>query len=398
MEALTSYGKIAVLLFIYFLLSFSYSGITSMPSEGDSLAYHIPIAKSVLDASVFSPSREGYALGFYPGSAEVILAGFMFFHLPLNLYNVLGWVLLTYFCYRLARTYNLETPLALVYAVSATSVLSIFRLLNNQTIDIWLAVFFTASWVLLKHPHKSLKYFFLLGLALGFLVGSKFSGPVYGVLLLLLYGRNVLKLSNANRVGIFLLPVMVFGLSWYIRNTFLTGNPLYPQQTLFLPGNERFVLLQWVGWKTLLLIPTGWFRLIIAFFSEYLLWFFTPLLACIVWIMVRGRKSKKDNLYKEVSIISVVNFLLFFFLPSTPDNIITYLRYLLPAFIPGILLVFLIFRDRKQVEPLLTVALMNTLLMVTYTVYQPKLIFIFLIVSVLLIVKYDILMKYLTKL
>ena len=93
MEALTSYGKIAVLLFIYFLLSFSYSGITSKPSEGDSLAYHIPIAKSVLDASVFSPSREGYALGFYPGSAEVILAGFMFLNLPLNLYNVLGWIL-----------------------------------------------------------------------------------------------------------------------------------------------------------------------------------------------------------------------------------------------------------------------------------------------------------------
>src|SRR5687768_8435702 len=97
----TLFAKLAILLFLYLFLNFFYDGLFSVPSEGDSIAYHIPIAESIRNGSVLSPSRDGYALGFYPGAAELILSLFMTMSVPLNLYNVLAWVILAYLCFRL---------------------------------------------------------------------------------------------------------------------------------------------------------------------------------------------------------------------------------------------------------------------------------------------------------
>jgi hypothetical protein len=96
--SLRIFAKIALLLFLYLFLNFFYDGLFSLPSEGDSLAYHIPIAESVLDGSVFSPSRDGYALGFYPGTGESVLSLLMLLHIPHNLYNDIGCVVLAFLC------------------------------------------------------------------------------------------------------------------------------------------------------------------------------------------------------------------------------------------------------------------------------------------------------------
>src|SRR5690606_4394581 len=151
---------------IYLFIFFFWQGVTTIPSEGDSLAYHIPIAESILDGTVFYPSTHGYALEYYPGSEELLLAALMFFHMPLNLFNMIGWFVLAFLALRLGQSYNLSTQLSLIFSVCSTTTIGMIRLLNNQTIDIWLAVFFVWSLLLLRHPKKSLRYFFLLGVSI----------------------------------------------------------------------------------------------------------------------------------------------------------------------------------------------------------------------------------------
>jgi hypothetical protein len=386
-KTLNQISLIAFHLFLYLFLSFFYSGFTTVPSEGDSLAYHIPIAESILDGSVFNPSRDGYALGFYPGSAEIILSLFMLLHLPLNLYNVLGWVVLAFLSYYLARSYKKEHSLAVIYAVSVVTVISMIRLLNNQTIDIWLAVFFTWSFLLLKTPQKTLHYFLQLGIAVGLLIGSKYSGPLYAGVLFLFFGRELIRYITPLRSVVFLLPLTLFGLSWYIRNLYLTGNPLYPQPILFLPGNPEFHLMEWVGWKTILFYPNGLGLMFFALFQEYLLWSLLPVMGVYGLIKSRVIRDKRKE-RRALIAIGMLNFLIFFFLPSTGNNIITYLRYMFPAFIPLILVFFLLMEKHKKAGFILPLFLMQPFLAITMTPHRPKLMLLFFIIAALFLYQY----------
>lgn len=391
---ITFAAKISLLLIFYLFLSFFYQAITSIPTEGDSLAYHIPIAKSIIDGSVFFPSQAGFALGFYPGSAELLLSPFLLLHLPLNLYNIVGWLVLIVLCYKLSRIFLLSKELSIIYAVSITSVLAMVRLLTNQTIDIWLAVFFTGTLVLLKNPRSTLGYFFLLGVMTGFLIGSKFSAPMYLIFLIVLYGSKSVRLLTPVRLLVFAVPFVLFGVSWYIRNILLTGNPLYPQAIAGLPGNERFVLMEWVGWQTVFFYPNGVLLMVMALFSEYMLWILSPVI--LLWYLCNTKK--KNTVYYQIKILGLLgllSFIGFFFLPSTGNNIITYLRYLFPAFIPLILCVFLIGKEIKKLPIVLPIILMNSILIISFTSHQPKLFLLFLVGGGILLFKYDILLKYL---
>lgn len=91
---LPTIAAVAIILFVYVLLTYALQGIATQPSEGDSLAYHIPIARTVLNGQFFHPTD---VLGFYLSNVEVLLAFFILLHIPLNLFNVVA-VLLLFFC------------------------------------------------------------------------------------------------------------------------------------------------------------------------------------------------------------------------------------------------------------------------------------------------------------
>lgn len=370
-------AKISIALLTYILLYFFYIGVTTLPSEGDSLAYHIPIAKSILSGSFLHPQ---HVLDFYPGASESILSFFILFHLPLNLFNVLGAFLLFLTGRKLGRVYGLDSDLATIFAVSLCLLHLTTRWLPTQIIDIWLAVFFTYALLLLVKPERSVLYFINLGIALGFLIGSKSSAPFFAFSLLLLYGKNLLKFTTLkNSIG-FIIPVSIFGLSWYIRNMVLTGNPLYPQGILFFKGSPEWDLLSLQVWRVMLDKPLQMFN---AAFGEYTLWLIALTAPLLYFI------KKRKNLLQEKTfllvILGMINGLYFLFLPTLYryNNMVSSFRYSYPAFIPLILSTFLLFQSWKKKELLAFFALINMLVLPTVP-YHPKFLFFYIPLLILL--------------
>src|SRR5436309_560505 len=104
-------AKISLLFVLYLLTYFTFSAFNTKPTEGDSLAYHIPIAKIILRGSVLNP--KAYTKTWTdPGASEVILSGFLVAGLPLNLYNVAGLFVLLLVTINLALTFGLSKPYA----------------------------------------------------------------------------------------------------------------------------------------------------------------------------------------------------------------------------------------------------------------------------------------------
>lgn len=344
-------------IFAYFL----YKGVTTVPWEGDSLAYHLPLARNIL-ARNFSRLA---SLEYYPGAGETILAIFMGLQLPLNLYNLLGWSLLCYMVFRLGKHFGLASPLAIVLATSVGALTSVVRLIPTQTIDIWLAIFYLWTVLLLESPQKTWIYFLKLGCGLGLIIGTKYSGPLFLLPLLIIYAPKFIKTFQTKAL-ISLLPISMLGLSWYLRNWILKGNPLYPS------GSADFHLLNWQLWKTPLFTAFGGFKLLEALISEYLVWAIAPLLA------LRSGDTK-------LKFLGFANLTVCMFLPTWPENIISDLRYTYIAFIPCMLAIFLWFQRRGQAKHIALVALATMVAVIPQLDYFPKLFFVTLLGGLFLV-------------
>jgi len=378
-KTLKQFALLALFFFGYLFFYFFYKGITTLPWEGDSLAYHIPIAQDILSGRFFSPPEDEFGLRYYPGASEAILAMFLPLNLPLNLYNVVGWVVLAYLCYKLGERFGLDKPIALIYAVAISALPSVIRLIPTQTSDVWLAVFFTWSLFLLNKPERTLKYFFLLGLSSGLLIGTKVSGVLYAGVLFMFFFRKLLPLLALSRLVIFFIPFALTGLVWYIRNFLLTGNPFYPGYLLGLSGHPNFHLQDWQPWKTVLLTPNGLYKVLEAFNSEFLLWSIGILFVIFYTLFTLIKRHKPDSNALYLTGIGAVNLLIYFFLPSWPENLISDLRYIYPAFIPLILALFLLAKQKKIISLLVLLALFQTAAIFSYVSFYPKLILLYFI-------------------
>jgi hypothetical protein len=132
---------------IWFLTAgyFAFLGVTTTPSEGDSLAYHLPIARIVSEGKWLSKPEFTRSIFYYPAMGETLVAVMAKLGLPLNLFNWLGWVLWTGVAYMLARRSGLPKNSAVILAAAASMWPTVIRLINNQTVDIWLAVWWGAA-------------------------------------------------------------------------------------------------------------------------------------------------------------------------------------------------------------------------------------------------------------
>jgi|GEM_PF-1431117 len=387
------YAHISIILFCYIICYFIYNAFISYPTEGDSLLYHIPLAKFILSGHIFDFSHFHYGINYYfyyfPASSEAILAMLMFLHIPLNLFNVIATIALFFVCKRLAELYKCNTEVAIIFAVCICTLNGIIRWMPTQVIDIWLAVFFILSLNLLLNPKKTVSYYALLGFSLGMLIGSKITGITFAVLLLIFYGKSVIRNLTIFRFLIFLCTFILFGGFWYIRNIVYFYNPLYPEAFWKFPGLD--MRLQGSGWKTisvLLKFPHGTFNLLNAFFSEYRLWAFSILfcLGFIIYEVLKKRKIMFDNFHKLLY-ISALNFvvLLFYFPSGThPNETVSFLRYSYPTFILSILFIFLICKNRKKLDFLILVAIANMILIPPLP-YYPKLVLLYIPLAVIVI-------------
>lgn len=356
--------KILLVFFIVILIQGLITGFTSLPIEGDSIAYHIPIAENLWNGGLLNPQG---ILQFYPSIGEAILSVFMMLHIPLNLFNILAIGLLFLGAQRLGREYELSKDMAIVFAVALCTMQLTVRWMFAQVVDMWVAVFFIYSLILLHRPSKSLKHYATLGITMGLLIGTKNSAPVFALILLIFFRQNFTKHLTLKRFLSFLLPVMVLGCFWYIRNSVITGNPLYPQAVLSFQGAPNWNILEWRVGEIALMKPLGMFN---AFVSEYMIWIFALLVPFV--------RSKNDDV-KILTRLGYCNLLFFLFLPTTPEyNImVSSFRYSYPAFIPLILCIFLLCQEYKKELQLGVIVFLNILVLIVPP-YRPKILFILL--------------------
>lgn len=368
--------KVSVVVFVYILIFFFYKGLISNTYEGDSLNYHIPIAKAFLNGSITNPEfiKAVPLLKYYPGSSEGILSMLILLGIPMSTYNVFAAAIFFLVLVFSGKRFKLGNQLSILFATSIVTLHTITRWINTQVIDIWLAVFFMLSLSLLQKPEKKISYFLILGFSLGMLIGTKYTGVVFFIVLLAFNYRRIIKVLNPKRIIAFLIPFTFFGLLWYLRNFLLTDNPVYPLSFLFFKGDyigiENNVLRS-------LFYPNGVINFFNAIISEFGLWaltVFTPLLLFFAKI----RKDKNLEKAKILILIGIINFAVFLFLPSDKyyNIVVSVFRYSYAAFIPIILSVFLIAQYFKK-EMLISFLVLSGLIIVPELQYYPKLMFFF---------------------
>ena len=367
-------GKVFLIIFACIFIQVIYKCVITTPSEGDSVDYHIPIAKSFISGNIINPAHNLAVkhTKYYPGNTEALLSVFYLEGIPLGLFNAFGILTLLFICIRLGIIFRLNIHTSIIFAVTVCTLNAILRWADTQIADIWLLNFFLLSLIFLEKPKKSAKYFLKLGLALGLLIGSKYSAPFIAIILLIFYAKKILPFVNISRMFSFLIPISIFGFSWYLRNILLTGNPLYPQAFLFFKGGQSAILNLTVA-KVITGSLNGLLSTLNSFVSEFLAW--SLIIPGVIIQYFRTKETRKFKLPFRLIFLAFVLTLFFINLPSANQTHImtSSFRYFLSALVPAILFVFIYFDKIKKVE-LLSVTSLASLLLVEFPLgYYPKL-------------------------
>lgn len=380
-------GKIVFSLLVYVLIYFLYFGFLTTPEtikESDSLGYHIPIARSIAQGNFLNPPKLVNDIGYYPAIGESILALFMILKMPLNLFNWVGLIFLFFVSIKLAKSFKLSNELAVIFASSTVLLNSVLRLVLTQTIDIWLAVFFAASLYLLQKPKKEISYFFKLGITLGFLAGVKYSGIFLALILLIIYFKGIYKKIDVKEFTAFLVPFIIFGLFWYLRNWVFKSSPFYPGSFLFFEGLADYKIQDWAPLKTILYTKNGPFRFVAALISEYLIW---PSFYILSFYMLVKRKATINANELKLILIALLTFGLYLLSPSWPQNLVSDLRYLIPS-ISALVLTSFVWAKRAKITSFIIIPVLTSISVLPQLSYRPKIILFWLILVALINIKF----------
>lgn len=378
---------------LYYLIIFGFAPAW----EGDSIAYHIPIAKLIQNGSIFqSIPQDKNGIYFYPGNSSALIALFLILGIPLNLFNLLSWIVLAIIMFFIGVKFGLKRDWAILFSGSVITLNTVTRLIPTQVADIWITVFFFLAILLLeKKTYRTMTYL-LIGIVIGVVIGMKYSGPLYALVLGFLYTKKFLKGLNIYKFLIFLIPILSLGGIWYFRNFIFVGNPIYPANLPNLAGHPNFQDQNFALWRTPFAYHDGLFRIVEAFISEYIFWTISPLIGLTIFIFNRYKKLPFTLPLKLQSVLNLGLLLLTvsLLLPIPTINIISNMRYLLICMIPFILGMFLLAQSMKKIELLAILALLNSVFVLSQLHFRPKLAFIYIVFLAIIFLKYDILMKY----
>lgn len=392
-QAIRAIVYVSLIIFLYLASYYLYNGIfiQKIPLEGDSIGWHIPIAKFVLDGTILNP--HGTRLPqFYPGASELILSLFMLVDLPLNTYNVLAWFLLFLGCFLLARSFGLEKYYSILFAIAVSTQNAILRWLNTQIIDIWLAVFFIFSLILLEKPKKELSYFIRLGFLFGMILGTKYTGVLLILSLLIFYYKKIIKVISFSRVLVFLIPFSIFGLSWYIRNFLIFQNPFFPIGLYPFKGVHVFT-------SNVFLISLNYpLQMLNAFIAEYKLWAFAILGGGYLFFHIYRKKRTLFSDIQKVILLSLAAFITYPFSPASYQVwiMVSSIRYTYITFILLILAIF-IFAARVNKQRVLAYFVIGNMILLHPVTYYPKLIFFYLPIAFVIFLILEKKIKFLKK-
>lgn len=378
------------IVFLYVLLSSIFTAVHYLPTEADSLYYHIPLAESFLQGN-FVAAQYGEKIHMYfPAATEALLAVQLALGVPIGFFNVFGLLALLGSCYLAGRAYDLEKDASLTFAATVSTLYGVVRWVHAQTVDIWLAAYYVALLALLKKPQKSWGYFLNVGILLGFLIGSKYSGPLFAVGLCLVMGQSFWQLLKpsmlstenilnhnytAAAVSLMWLKVSVAGAFtlliggfWYLRNWLVMGNPVYPLNTPFFLGVEGNEIIAVTVWKAFLLYPG---QMIDGMISEFMIW---P-------VVLLGMLVYRTPTWRPLCpllFLALCNFIVFLFLPSG-DSMqlhVSQYRFAYVVIIPVILAFFIAAKKIHTFAEVLPIAVFSNVLVITTFAYRPKILII----------------------
>ncbi len=408
-----------LVVFIYVLFSAAFSAVTYLPTEADSLHYHIPLAEGFLQGN-FGGGGYGNTIHMYfPAATETLLAVQMALGIPVGFFNVFGVLALVGSCFLLGQAYDLKKEAAITFAVTVGTLYGVVRWVHAQTVDIWLAAYYVAVVALLKRPSTNWSYFLNLGIFLGLLIGSKYSGPLFAIGLILVFGAHFWKFlresklngktnsnlrlqtssdtyfksaeilfsSNWIKVGAAGACTVGIGGFWYLRNWWVTGNPFFPLDTPFFAGVSGNAIIEVPIWKAYLLYPR---QMLDGAVSEFMFWP-VMILGMIVYLIYSWCCHKtKIPITGAVPVVfrmpewpairallslALYNFAVFLLLPSG-DSMqlhVSQYRFAYVVVIPLLLILFILSKKITAVAILMPWAVLSNFLVLTQFPYRPKL-------------------------
>jgi dolichol-phosphate mannosyltransferase len=358
-------------------LCFGYLGwVTKQPV---SLDYNVPIAESIVSGGMWRLGLDNPYM-YFPGSSHVILATFLLFKIPVNLFGLVSWVFLLWGCKKLGETFGLRKDMAVMLAASFGMTVAVVRTIADQSVDKWLCLWFVMSVILLEKLKSNWRHFFGLGMSMGMLVGTKYSGPLFAAAILIVYGKILIKSLNWKRTIILVVTVFGSGLIWYARNYFLTGSPMFPANLPFFKGYPNFTQQDWMLWKIPFEYPAGIIPLINAYISEYTIW--TLAWMPIVWVVWKSlrHKMKIDSGLKRLIVLTATVGGVGLLLPITPAykielyHIISDMRYVYIFVLLQMLVVFLLAQRYGYTKLVIMVSLAAMIPAFSFVSYYPKII------------------------
>jgi hypothetical protein len=362
-----------------------YAGLTNtIPGLGDSYDYHIPISKAILDGSILTlkhvPSlTPPYIFHYYPGASEAFDSLLILLHIPLTISNIIPVILLFFAIWKLCSTYKLNYYTGLLVASSFCSLNVIARWYNAVSIDVWMALFFVLTLILLEKPERTWKYFVALGITTGMIIGTKYSGVPILIGIGIVYGWRVLKHLSFPRLLAYLVPFTITGVSWYIRNYILMGNPFYPVGMFGFKGPHH--QFDSVG-TAFVHYPVTMAN---AYIGEYKAWAIAPFVALLIvgyWLWKRPELPPLLQIARTVLLHALIQcaFFLTYFTTTDYSMMVSSYRYSFSPFCILMIGIFLVAQQYKKEEWIAYFAIAN-ILDVTTLPYLPKLAFIYIPVA-----------------
>ena len=382
-------AKILLIILLIIFGCYFYNGLIHIVAYSED--YNMPIAERMLTGDLFLVNADNGPYSYFPGASHVFLAGFIAFGIPVNLIGLLSWVILFIVCKKLGDRFGLDNSMSIVFAASICTTMTVIRTIGDQSIDKWLCAWFVLGMILLEKPKYTWQFSMFLGFALGMLIGTKYSGPLFFLALIPVYWKAMLGYLRPLQFLSFMSTFTITGLFWYIRNFLVEGNPYYPANFLMFRGWPNFTQQDWMLWKIPFTYPEALLPLANAFLSEYIIWALSGFL--IIWYLLYSYRKKQpiDDKSKRIIVLIVTTGLVSLLLPITPAfkinlfQIISDMRYVLIFVVLLMLQVFIIADKFKRNSLLAVVAIINAIPPFTYIPYLPK---VYIVVVLLLLVIY----------
>lgn len=350
------YTFLKVIITLWVILYILISLMPSAIDYNDGLYYHIPFAMELVQSeSISFPVRDSITYGYLPLFAETLYGIPMtLFHnfvsfkvIQLSAYFLLLLLLIDF----MKKHIHNEQLIIIMIVLLLSNMPLVYNALNGGMIDIFTFFFgFAAVLALIEllipntKPNYIESSLSVSGIFLGLALATKYLALFFGVLCAILITWFFFKHKESikdvvRKCIIYILPVILLGGFWYIKNILLMGNPFFP---FFSTQDNTIGLQQDVGRFVLDRTFLNFFIFPFLLFGKKLLFLPYPFMTAVSFIilyimMVFFLFKKKITSVMLILFVCMELYLLMLFFFSHQ------IRFVIPALILATLLIIIEF-------------------------------------------------------